>query len=659
MSSGMPEPSEIPNLVEGFDLANEQEWRALAQAVLKGADFEQRLVGRTADGLRIEPVYPRAAASEPIVGVGRSAPWRIAQRVDHPEPDAAAGHALLDLEGGADMLAMVFATAPSSRGFGIVADDVEALDRSLGGVALDLVRVRCEGAGGGIVEAALLAALAKRRGHPAANLDVEFGLDPFGAAVHAGGFPDEWANVASRYAAAAQDLRQAGFEGPFFDCDARPVHEAGGSEAQELAYALASGVAWLRALTERGASLQDADRAIAFTFAIDADQFMGIAKLRAARRLWRRIQDEIGVPNEPMRIHAETAWRMMTRHDPAVNILRGTIACFTAAVGGADSISVIPFTATHGLPDRFARRVARNTQIVLSEESGLWRVADPAAGSGGYEALTEALAEAAWSAFQKLEAEGGMARALMAGRFQRDVAKQRAERQAAIALGRRPITGTSAFPNLNEGPIAVEPVAANVTRGRPSERRGSVSQAIEELVETLLSGGSRRDVTPPAAAIQQFPALPVMRDGEPFEDVRARADAFAARSGARPGVFLATLGALADHAPRTTWLTNFLATGGLEAVRVGDGFTSTADVGAAFAASGVSVAVICGSDADYALLADAAAQALKSAGATRVYVAGRPGSPETSLRASGVDGFVFAGCDSLAALVEIQAACGI
>ncbi len=188
-----------------------------------------------------------------------------------------------------------------------------------------------------------------------------------------------------------------GFRGPFAVADARVIHNAGGSEAQELAYALATALAYWRALEAGGVSLDDARRMIFFRLSADADQFMTMAKFRALRKLWARMEEAAGLAPKPAFIAAETAWRMMTQRDPYVNMLRVTIAAFAAGLGGANAITVLPFTAALGLPDAFARRVARNTQLVLLEESNLAKVADPAAGSGGIEDLTDQLCRAAWT----------------------------------------------------------------------------------------------------------------------------------------------------------------------------------------------------------------------------------------------------------------------
>lgn len=605
------------SLSDTFAPSTRDAWLELVDKTLKGGDFEKRLVSKTRDGLRIEPLYQQDATAQAIRPGRTAAPWHIAQRVDHPHAKAANELLLADLEQGADTLALVFPDSICARGYGLAASTADDLDTALADVALGMITLRLEPSAQGAEHARAVAALAEKRGDDPKSISVAFGLDPLAVAMANGGLPADWQAVAKELAETVTSLEAKGFRGPFISCDTRPVHEAGGSEAQELAAAVAMGVAYLRALTDGGMSLDDASAQLSWTMAIDADQFTGIAKLRALRQLWARVETAAGLTPKPIKIHAETAWRMMTRRDPAVNMLRTTMATFVAATGGADSLSVLPFTLALGLPNAFARRIARNTQNVLMEESNLWRVADPAAGAGSYEALTDALCEKAWAVFQEIEAAGGMPANLSSGAFQSAVATMRAAQEADVARRKTPITGTSEFPNLAEAPENVLDVAENAA----------------------FTGTS-------AVA---FPALPSSRLAEPFEALRDKADLVAAKTGARPKVFLANLGPLAAYNTRAGWIRNLLAAGGIEAIDAG-GYTNSADAGKAFAESGATAACICGSDETYAELAEATAQALKGAGAKTVALAGKPGEQEAALKDAGVDTFYFAGMDVLAAL---------
>ncbi|MGB7036414.1 MAG: methylmalonyl-CoA mutase family protein, partial [Xanthobacteraceae bacterium] len=276
------------------------------------------------------------------------------------------------------------------------------------------------------------------------------------------------------------------------------------------------------------------------------------------------------------------------------------------------AITVLPHTAPLGLPDAFARRLARNCQLILLEESNLARVADPAAGSGAIEALTKQLCTAAWSAFQEIEKAGGAWAALESGLIARNVAAVRVERQKAVARGKDVLTGTNAYPDIAETAPAVLPIAP---RPAPADVAAAVS------------------------------ALPRIRLAEPFEALRDRSDQILAKTGMRPRIFLATLGTPAEFNARLTFATNFFEVGGIEAAS-----SPGPDFASVYKTAGTGLACLCSSDKIYETDAPAAVAALKSAGATQIYVAGRPGESEAAWRAAGVQSFVYEGCDLLATL---------
>src|SRR5258705_3231620 len=321
--------NDLPLAAE-FPTATREQWRKLVEGVLKGAPFEKRLVAKTYDGLAVEPLYPRNADAQPVFGRMPAAAWTIMQRVDHPDPAAANALALHDLENGANGLAVVFAGAPGAYGFGVAASE-EATRRALDGVHLDAgIALDLDPGAQGELIAPLVAAMVKRRGTAPAATDIRFGLDPIGAAASRGGSSMPWSRQAVAFSAAISDLRAQGFRGPFAAPDGRVIHNAGGSEAQELAYVLAVAVAYLRALEANGIALDTARGMIYFRLAADADQLLTIAKFRALRKLWARVEEACGITPAPAFIAAETAWRMMTRRDPFVNMLRTTLAVVSA-----------------------------------------------------------------------------------------------------------------------------------------------------------------------------------------------------------------------------------------------------------------------------------------------------------------------------------------
>ncbi len=604
-------------LAAEFPPTSEADWRKLVDAALKGADFDKRLVSTTYDGLRVEPLYPRAAGA-PVIAGRPAAPWQIIARVDHPDPKAANAEAIHELENGATGLALVLAGAPAARGFGVAVNTVDDLDRTLSGVMIDMIPLRLETAPfAGRPVATLMSDLVARRKLDPAAMTIDFGLDPIGDMARTGQSILPWPELSQRAGATTEDLRARGFsKAHFLRADGRAVHDAGGAEAQELAFVVAVGVAYLRLLEASGFTLDEARRRLSFLVATGPDQFVTIAKHRALRKLWTRVEQASGLTPQPAFISAETAWRMMTRRDPYVNMLRTTMAVVAAGVGGVDAICALPFTLAIGLPDRFARRVARNMQLILLEESNLYRVADPAAGSGGIEALTADIVQVAWKLFQEIEAAGGAAAAIEQGLIQQKIAATRATRQANIARRKDALTGTSDYPNLSEAPVAVLEVP--------------------------------RVSVPSLPAAVTFESLPSSRVAEPFEVLRDRSDEIFAKTGARPKVFLANLGKLSDFTARATFAKNFYEAGGIEGVS-NDGFKDLDDMTAALKASGAKLACVCSSDKVYEREAADAAKALTAAGVI-AHLAGRPGDNEEKWRQAGVKAFIFTGCDALATL---------
>ena len=606
-------------LAADFAPATYDDWRKLVAVVLKGAPFE-KLVGKTYDELRIDPIYPRASGAAPIPGRPAAAPWQIRQRIDHPDAGQANAQALHDLENGATGLTLVFAGANGSYGFGLDPTP-EAIEKILDEVFVDAgISIELQVGPQSRMAAIYIAEYIKRKQLGPDACDISFGLDPLGACAAWGASPYTWPEIATAVTGAVKGLAAMGFKGPFAVADGRVVHDAGGSEAQELAFVLAAGVAYLRALESAGVGLEQARTMVYARLCADADQFLTLAKFRALRLLWARIEQACGLEPKPIFIAAQTAWRMLTQRDPYVNMLRATVATFSAGLGGANAITVLPHTLALGLPDPFARRVARNTQLVLLEESNLDKVSDPAAGSGGIESLTRQLCEKAWALFQKIENAGGAFAALEQNVIQNEVAATRLKRERNIATRKEVLTGATEFPNLNEIRVAVleaKPIA----------------------------------IAPYGEPKIKFSALPPMRLAQPFEALRDRSDRILKDKGTRPRIFLANLGTPAEFTARATFARSFFEAGGIEVVDT-QGFTDSTSLATAFKASGAALACLCSQDQIYARQAVAASNALQLAGARHIYLAGRPGDQEETLRAAGIGDFVFAGCDAQRTLQE-------
>ncbi|MCD6071559.1 MAG: methylmalonyl-CoA mutase [Microvirga sp.] len=643
------------SLAADFPQATREQWLKLVEGVLKGADFEKKLVSRSHDGIAIQPLYPKAEGSAPIAReqAGR---WRVSQRVDHPDPAKANELAIADLEGGADALTLVTPKALAARGFGVGIDSIEDLDRTLNGVMLDLIHLRVDAGGHGRQMAALVLALAERRGHKLSELSFDLGLDPVGAMAAMGRMSASWEAMAQRMGDTLAHLTSKGFAGRAFLADGRVYHEAGASEAQELAAVLSTGLSYLRGLEATGHSLDARRRALSFLLVADADEFLTVAKFRALRRLWARVEQACGLEPRPIRLHAETAWRMTTRRDPWVNMLRTTIAAFSAGIGGADAITVLPFTAALGLPDAFARRVARNTQLILLDESNLARVADPAAGAGGFEALTDALCEKTWGLFQEIEREGGILESLKGETLQSRIAAVRAQREKAVATRREPITGTSEFPNINEADVTIlmpMPAVTDSTVSAPQGAAASTETSFASLVQMAADGATlpQLAITAAGSSAVTVAPLPSLRVAEAFERLRDISDAYRAKTGERPKVFLANLGSIADFTARATFAKNFFEAGGIESV-MNEGLTDQNSLREAFSASKAKISCICSTDDIYKLHAPATARTLHEAGSKLIFLAGRPGEDQKELAGAGITSFIFSGCDTLKVLGE-------
>ena len=604
-----PEPPQEPPapparlvLAGEFPAPSAAEWAALVDRVARtdpGGGIE-KLSWSTPDGIRVRPLYTTDDAPNGSTGVPGASPfvrgssatgpvphgWDIRQRHAESDPAAAKAAIIDDLGNGVTSIWLAVGDEGTA-----VAD----LPAVLADVLLDVAPVVLDAGLQSDGAAQAFLALAAEREFGPADLLGTLGLDPVGLRARTGEGPDVDSVVplARRVAAESPQVRA-------IVVDAVPVHAAGASDAQELGFSLASGLAYLRALTAAGLDPGPAAGLLEFRYATTAEQFPTIAKMRAARRLWARVTEVCGEAS-PQLQHAVGSPTMLARRDPYVNLLRGTLAGFAAGVGGAAAVTVSPFDAAIGASEPFSRRIARNTQALLVEEAHVARVIDPAGGSWYVESLTAELAAAAWAFFQEIEGAGGVLAALDTGLVADRVAAVRAQREQTVATRRTPLTGVSEFPDAAEQPLERRPLPPSPTGG-----------------------------------------LPVYRPAAPYEAYRDRSDAWLADSGARPQAFLATLGPLAAYTTRAGFARNLLQAGGVDAPEAGP-TTTTDEVVGAFRAAGTPVAVLCSTDALYAERAEEVVHALRDAGARHVLLAGRVDVP-------GLDGHLAAGGDALAVL---------
>lgn len=625
-----------------FPTATAAQWRAAVDRVLAGRDadlsedelarrFRRQLETTTYDGITVQPLFTRIDPTPPAVPVGvpgrwpyvrggtttgglRSG-WDVRQAVDLEEvPASGASAALEHLEQGATSL--LLRSDARDDGHEPVLD-VDLLDHALDGVYLDLISVAL-GTDLGTGAAEALLALFGRRGLGGDTATGVLGLDPIGA-----GLSHREATDRSDLPAAVEVAVRCAGHWPRVRplvVDATRYHEAGASDTEELACATAAGVAYLRLLVDAGLDLVPSFRQLEFRMAATADQFSTLVKLRASRLMWGRVAEALGVPDAGgQRQHALTSRAMLSRYDPWVNLLRNTAACFGAGAGGADAITVEP----HDLlvdprgPTELGRRLARNTQLLLLEETHLARVLDPGGGSWYVEWLTEAMAQRAWEWFQEIEAAGGMSSPAGAALVRDRIDATWSARRDRLARRADILVGVNDFPNLE-------------------------------------------DQVPPDGPAEPGRGLARRRYGADFEALRERTDRYERTSGSRPGVLLVRLGPASASTARATYAKAFFETAGLRTAfhDVGDPLAPD-ELSRALADSGTSLACLCSSDAVYAERGVEAAAALATSGAARAYAAARPGEVGDALVGAGIDELVYAGCNVLEALLRALGTGGV
>jgi len=669
-----------------FPSVSESEWRERVESELGALEFDRSLVTEL-DGVgRVEPLYTPAsiAGVEPATPPG-SAPfvrgahaddnrWLLTPIFRRWSPEETRGEIHEELRNGADGIHLRLDRAVRGGSLdaervgrdGVLIYRLDDLRNALDGVHLEMVRTRFEaGARGTEVAALLLAMLAERR-LDLGVLDVSFGLDPLNALASEGALPRPLESYGAEMAALCRRLEEDMPRSRAIGVSSRSVHNAGADDSFELACVIACWVDYLRMVAVHGILPQQAARQTEVSIAVGNDVFVEIAKLRALRGLWSRVLEvAAGAPQETVApcVHSFSSERSLTERDPWVNMLRVTSQGLAAAVGGADSISLSGFDGAMTDPSDLARRVARNTQLILAEESGLADVVDPAGGSYYVESLTEQLADAAWSQFQEIERAGGFASALTDGWVAQRISESRTQRAERFARRRPPITGVTAYPNLNETRPERKPcLPSEEARAIAEVGKGSVSAPdldLDRLVSRAEAGDSVFEMGGYAWEEEQqeegalsIEPLVAQRDAEPFERLRALGEGLP-----QPAIFLANIGPLKEHKPRASFAREAFGVAGLQ-VDPGPGTRGDAARQSAeelvdqYRASEASIVCLCGTDDRYDQEGNPIVRALSEAGARAVWMAGRPRS-NAALKAAGVDGFLTAGGDLVEVLVQV------
>jgi methylmalonyl-CoA mutase len=682
-------------------------WQEEVEAKLRGAPFAKRMISHTYEGIDLQPIYTEeiyATAHDPAGLPGYPPFLRGAQplgnmlagwdiRQEHAHPDQAVANAQIaeDLNGGVTSIDLRLDGAASQ---GLDADDPRASDlagrdgvsvscvadieRLAQGVRLDVAGFYLDPGAAFLPLASLYVVAAKNAGVPVGDLLGGFNADPLKALVRDGALPvpldtalAEMADLAAWTAHNAPHMTSV-------EVSTSPYHNAGATAVADVAFAVGTGLAYLRVLTGAGLDVETAARQITFSMALGCRFYLAIAKIRAVRTLWADVIAASGgsVEARKMRLRVSTGRRVLTTRNQSLNILRNTVACYAGAVAGADIITTTPFDAPTGLPSEVSRRNARNTQLILAEECHLSQVIDPAGGAWYIEWYTNEIARRAWSVLQQVEAQGGMIKAVLSGWVTEQITPTEAAREKDIAVRKVAVTGVSEHPILTENRTEQErPAYDQLTMAasrRLSDWRRQHQQGREVALDALGAVSAIGSGVATAAAIVAAEAGATLGEiarrlspagGEPavmaplavhpydaaFEELRDAAEAFASKHGNRPRVYLAGVGSIAEQVARKNYSRNFFEAGGFEVLAQEARF-DVDKAASGFAASGAKIAVICSTDKQYANVVGELAPKLKAAGARTVVLAGHPGQSETAYRAAGVDRFIFVRCDVLEVL---------
>lgn len=655
----MPGP-EKETFTEGFAPVSYDQW---AEAATKG-DEGATLATVLEDGLEAKWLYTKddELAPDPA-GLPNEAPfvrgtragrhWQIRQVHSHPDRSVANAEILEDLNGGVTEVTLAFDRAarhdigPGSPEFdanrgldGIGISNLDDLSVVLDGVYLDMAGVALDAGSAGLPAAGLLAALWRENGISDEQAIGSFRLDPLADLVRDGHLPFAPEEGLARAANLAKETDRTFAKVQALGVDTGSYVEAGASTAWELAIAISTAVEHLRAGVAIGNDPATTAAQLEFTLGIGPDQFLEMAKFRAVRRIWARVLEECGVPAERRHsaTYGQTTARMITAIDPWVNMLRVTTGVFAAGTGGADGITVTPFDRAIGQPGALGRRIARNTQIVLQDESSLGRISDPAAGSWYVEKLTDEVAHAAWDRFTEIEREGGALAALRSGLIATKLAEQADIREDELAHRVRVMTGINEFPLLGDDGTDPETVdreaITRIDAARLAERPpvngldelGSVSAENRlERIAALASAGARIDEISSAlnaglsgASVLEHPIEP-RPDSAPFEAMRVAAREHEEAGKDRPQIYLACMGAIAAHVNLANWAKSFFEVSGIETVPSG-ALEGNAEQAATFKAGGFTVAAVCASKRETPEDVADLVERLREAGAEYVYM---------------------------------------
>lgn len=678
--------------ISDFPIPSYEQWKQAVDKSLKGAPFS-KLLTKTYEEIILQPMYQKkdienltftktAPGQFPFLRGTEQAEseksWLVAQEMGHPIPETLNEWLRNDLQKGVNAINLDLNDATKigvdwsekmmkSNQIGANISSLEDVETTFTDINLTKLPFVIQTGTSAVPLVAFIAAYFQKTKLPLTNLEGCIGADPLAMLVKNGELP---AQIDSYLDEMAQLINWTETNSPKLKTifiDSHPYHDGGGSAINELAFMLATGVYYIRELQNRGLAIDQIAPSIQFSISIGSNLFMELAKIRAARMLWATIIEAFGgnEASQKLTVHARTSRFTKTVYDPYVNILRSTVEAFTVAVGGVDSLHVSSFDEAYTLPNLYSRRVARNIQLVIQEEAHVTHTADPVGGSWYVEHITAEVANKSWELFQLIEAQGGMLQGLAKGIPQQEVKAVSEKKKHDIEMRKMIFVGATMYPNSAEKHLktdnqALDALLEKRITAAKDKRKVDVSINANNVVNDVIKAAEQgATIETISKALRGGNGITVekietYRATEAFEKLRLNCEEKKA-AGKPFSVFLTSIGALADHKPRTDFVGNFFETGGFEMLK-NSGFETVAAAITATVNTPASIAVICGKNESYHEMAvEIVTEVKKQRSDLKVFVAGKQDEQfQDQLQAAGVDGFIHVGTNCYLFLRELQ-----
>ncbi|MCP5062376.1 MAG: hypothetical protein GY936_07935 [Ignavibacteriae bacterium] len=705
--------NENVNINESFPVPSFEDWKTQVEKDLKGASFEKKLITKTYEGIDLNPIYTKKdieklkfvnsvpgdennVRGNSSTGYHKNT-WNVNQEINIANPvefNKALTEALNNGQNSINIsldtatklgLDADYATTEQVGDSGLSISGIKSLGKVLNKIEINSFPIYLDTGFNSIPFLALLNSHLKENKLDSLSLQGAITSDPIHHLCDLGELPvdinfcfDMMKLAVDWSAENIPDLKVIGI-------NTLPYASSGANSVQELAVAMSTLVYYLNEMIERKVDTKNVLNKIQFTLGTSTNYFMEIAKFRAARILITNIAKEYGVDSENLEINiaAETSTFYHTKNDPYVNLLRSTTQTFSAIVGGADNITTSTFDEEIRTPDDFSRRIARNTQTILREESHLDQVIDAAGGSYYIETLTDELAKETWEKFKEIENNGGMFEGLITGAIQKSISEVVQQREKDINKRKSVIVGTNMFVDINETKLeeskldqkafkekraeylkkyrlnGSEETHNKVMKNLDSIHNNNGIEILELMTEAYTNGATLGEVTSVLTSSHKkdivIDRLSTRRASENFEELRKRAYQFKKKNGSLPTAFLANMGTVKEYKARAEFTKGFFEVGGFEIIYP-DGFTSTDEVVESALNSNSSIVIICSTDDKYKVVVPEVAEKLKSKNQNiQIILAGYPKDRIEEYKNAGVDDFIFMGADVMKILNSLHA----